>query len=231
MRIRPVLTLAIPLACAALFVRLGFWQLARLEQRRGFNRTLTVRVEAPPVDVSMLPADTAQGHYRRVSASGAFLYDHQVVYAGRSFDGSPGVNLLSPITRPCTDTVVMVNRGWAYSPNASTFSIRLAGASCDSVRVEGFAETYAGTNRPSPGAAPNVVHALDRAAVARIVGRPIAPYVLVQTSDTVARGDTSLSRLSLPVLDEGPHKSYAIQWFSFAVIAVAGGVALARRPS
>jgi cytochrome oxidase assembly protein ShyY1 len=37
-------------------------------------------------------------------------------------------------------------------------------------------------------------------------------------------------RLTIPALDEGPHQSYAIQWFSFALVAVVGGVALSRRP-
>jgi cytochrome oxidase assembly protein ShyY1 len=33
-------------------------------------------------------------------------------------------------------------------------------------------------------------------------------------------------RLSLPALDEGPHKNYVLQWFAFAATAVVGGVAL-----
>jgi cytochrome oxidase assembly protein ShyY1 len=33
----------------------------------------------------------------------------------------------------------------------------------------------------------------------------------------------------LPELTEGPHRSYAIQWFLFAAIALVGSVLLARR--
>jgi surfeit locus 1 family protein len=36
-------------------------------------------------------------------------------------------------------------------------------------------------------------------------------------------------RLETPALTEGPHQSYAIQWFSFALVAIVGGVALSRR--
>jgi surfeit locus 1 family protein len=36
-------------------------------------------------------------------------------------------------------------------------------------------------------------------------------------------------RLPPPALDEGPHLSYAIQWFSFAAIALIGGTAVALR--
>jgi cytochrome oxidase assembly protein ShyY1 len=30
------------------------------------------------------------------------------------------------------------------------------------------------------------------------------------------------ARRDLPVLDDGPHRGYAMQWFSFALIAIAG---------
>jgi cytochrome oxidase assembly protein ShyY1 len=30
----------------------------------------------------------------------------------------------------------------------------------------------------------------------------------------------------MPALDEGPHRSYAIQWFFFAAIALAGAMAV-----
>jgi surfeit locus 1 family protein len=102
-----------------LFVRLGVWQLARLKEKRAFNATLSARLAAPAADITSLPPDTALGHYRRVSASGAMLYDREVVYAGRSHEGSPGVDLLTPMKIAGRDTVVMVNRGWAYSADAA----------------------------------------------------------------------------------------------------------------
>jgi len=38
-----------------------------------------------------------------------------------------------------------------------------------------------------------------------------------------------LIRWPIPELSDGPHLSYAIQWFSFAVIIVVGAAALARK--
>lgn len=225
MRLKPILTLAVPLACAALFVRLGVWQLARLDQRRTFNATVTARLAAPPTDITALPADTALGHYRRVTAAGELLYDREVVYAGRSHEGSPGVDLLTPMRIAGHDTLVMVNRGWAYSFDAASLD-NARWKEKDSASVAGFAETFAGTERQ---ATQRRVHALDRAAIQALVGLPIAPYILVETSDSAAHADSVPVRMTVPALDEGPHKSYAIQWFSFAIIAVVGGVALSRR--
>ena len=227
MRPRTLLTLAIPFACAALFVRLGFWQLSRLNQKRAFNANLSARLAAPPVDVTTLGGDTAAGHYRRVVASGTMLYDRDVVYAGRSHEGSPGVDLLTPMRIDGHDTVVMVNRGWAPSPDAASIADSLWREK-DSESVAGYAETFAGTERSSTQ---RRVHALDRRAVQALVGLPIAPYVIVQTSDTGRHADPVPVRLGVPALSEGPHKSYAAQWFSFALVAVVGAVALARRPS
>ncbi|HEV8409195.1 MAG TPA: SURF1 family protein [Gemmatimonadaceae bacterium] len=225
MRSRAILTLLIPLACAALFVRLGVWQLSRLKEKRAFNTVLAGRLASPPAEVTTLPVDTGLGHYRRVSATGMMLYDREVVYAGRSHEGSPGVDLLTPMKIAGHDTVVMVNRGWAYSPDAAQI-VNARWKERDTTSVAGFAETFAGTERTVTG---RRVHALDRAAIQTLVGLPIAPYVLVQTSDSSKHADSIPVRLTVPTLDEGPHQSYAMQWFGFALVAVIGGVALSRR--
>lgn len=240
MPFRRLLALAIPLACAVLFARLGVWQLSRLTERQAFNAVLAARLNAPPTPVTALPADTAQGHYRRVSARGTYLYDREVVWGGRSRQGSPGVNLLTPLRLAGGDTVVMVNRGWAYSPDAAMVD-RAHWRERDTVTVAGYAETYPASARPNPPSAtkngtvpPGVagsspIYALNRTAVEQAAGIPLAPYILIQTSDSVVHADSVPVRLGLPTLDEGPHRSYAIQWFSFAAIAIVGGVALFRR--
>jgi cytochrome oxidase assembly protein ShyY1 len=41
-------------------------------------------------------------------------------------------------------------------------------------------------------------------------------------SDSTAPSTQKAARFALPVLDDGPHRSYAIQWFCFAIIALVG---------
>jgi surfeit locus 1 family protein len=57
---------------------------------------------------------------------------------------------------------------------------------------------------------------------------PVLP-VLVQLDDTAAAHPVGLRRWRPPALDNGPHLSYAIQWFCFALIVVVGTVALLRK--
>ena len=73
------------------------------------------------------------------------------------------------------------------------------------------------------------MRAVNQAALRTRVGAPVAAVQVVMTSDSAARSDAVPRRLPLPVVDAGSHKSYAIQWFSFAAIAVAGGLLLFRR--
>ncbi len=70
------------------------------------------------------------------------------------------------------------------------------------------------------------------------VARPAAlqaayPYplhgVLLRRTEAPGDAPATLRPVSLSPLTSGPHLAYAIQWFAFAVIAVAGSVALYRK--
>src|SRR5512140_3207848 len=212
-----VLTVVFAAVCA----RLGVWQLNRLAERRAWNRHFEERLADVPVPVAALPADSSAGHYRRVVAHGTFDYASQVALSGRSSQGSPGVHLFTPM-RLANGMLVLVNRGWVYSPDAMTVDpAKWREREGDTVTVTGYAETWSGRETAPLPAARRVVRALDSAAVARMIGAPVLPYYVVQTSDNAAGAGRPV-RLGEPVLDDGSHKSYAIQWFSFALIALLG---------
>ncbi len=225
---RPLLPpIALTIVFALVCLRLGVWQLGRLEERRTWNRHLEQRLVAAPVAVTALPPDSAAGHYRRVSARGRFDFDKQVSLATRSFQGSPGVHLLTPL-RLEEGPIVMVNRGWVYAPDAMTIdAAKWRERAGDTVTVFGYAETWSGRETVPVAERQRVVRALDSSAVARLVGEPVVGYYIAQTSDS-ARGSERPVRLSEPVLSDGSHRSYAIQWFSFALVALVGGTLLVR---
>jgi surfeit locus 1 family protein len=226
--------LGLAIAFAALAVRLGFWQLDRLAERRGLNDRLYARFAAPPVALDALPADTAEARYRRVVLAGTYDVAHEVALVSRTRNGSPGVNLVTPLRRPGTDTAVLVNRGWVYAQDAKTVADaarwREPG---DTARGEAFVDVYpAGL----AGAAwlpadPATIRRLEPTALRDRFPYPIADYYLVlqpSDADTTTRRDSTPARLTLPPMSEGPHQSYAIQWFSFATVAVVGALLYAR---
>ena len=77
---------------------------------------------------------------------------------------------------------------------------------------------------------PVAVRRLDLPRLARLFPYPIAPYYAVLTGDDVAPSDTTRPvPIPLPAVDdEGSHRSYAIQWFFFALLSLAGTVAYVR---
>lgn len=221
---------------AAVCARLGFWQLSRLAERRAYNATLLSRLSLPALNPPAFPRDTATGHYRRATAAGIMQYGREIAWAPRVREGSPGVNFLTPLALVGTDTLLLVDRGWAYSPDAGSVDFT-RWREADSTRVSGYLETWsqacAGGSAVAfaPGCADRearVLRRLDRRAVEQLVGAPVAPYLLMQTSDSILRVDSVPPRVAVPDLGEGPHLGYAYQWFAFATIALAGGIALAR---
>lgn len=111
------------LAVAALFVRLGFWQLARLRERRAQNAIIASRRALPPVELPMhrLQADALRD--RRAHAAGRYDYAHERVWTGRTYEGAPGVALLTPL-RLSDGSAVYVDRGFVSSPTRPMWTRR-----------------------------------------------------------------------------------------------------------
>jgi len=196
---RDILGAIVALAVAFVCVRLGFWQLDRLAQRRARNAGLAARLALPPLQVVRgIPADST--HQRRLIARGVYDFGGELIGPGRSFDGTPGVALVTPL-RLADGSTVFVDRGWVPSPDARHVDQTLY-READTATVEGLGVI------PPPG-------------------RHDLSFILQQSGTAAPRGLPR--RWPPPALDDGPHLSYAIQWFSFAVIIVVGTAALLRK--
>ena len=218
---------ALAAVAAAVFIRLGFWQLSRLHERRTRNAAIAAQQHDVPVPFRSLPGDTASAHYRATTIDGRFDYEHELVLSNRTRQGSPGVELLTPMRVAGTDTAVLVDRGWVYSPDGSTID-RPRWREGDSSRIAGYVELYApdaGVTTSSFG--PRVVRRASRSEIAAKIPYPVAPYFVVAMSDSAAGSHPA--RREAILLDEGSHRSYAIQWFCFAAIAIGGAAAVVFR--
>lgn len=230
MKVAPRLLIPVAVILALVFLRLGFWQLDRLRERQRVNAGLASRAVAPPVSISQLPTDTANAHYRRVWLQGAYDYDNEIVLTLRSRDGSPGVNIVTPLRNTETDTAVLVVRGWVYSPNGMTVDLP-RWREGQQLNGSGFVETYPPA-REGHNLSPthsNAYRWLDRAELEKRFQYPLKPYYVVLTSPPADTTRDTPPRLNVPPMDEGPHKSYAIQWFSFAAISIIGTILFLRR--
>ena len=69
---RSIVFCLLALAAAAVFARLGLWQLARLHEKVRRNASIAAQQLEPAVPIASVPRDTAGGHYRKATASGRF---------------------------------------------------------------------------------------------------------------------------------------------------------------
>lgn len=187
-------------------VRLGLWQLDRLAQRRERNAAIEASFRAPPAAAESAAASPDSGlRFRRVNASGRWNYGRESVIPGRTRNGSPGVHIVTPMTLSDGKTEILVNRGWVYSPDARSVDL---------------AQWHEGDRGVLVGYVDEPPSSLRAASDARYV---------VALADTGAAAANRPARLSPPPFEnEGPHLSYAVQWFSFAAIALIGTPLLVR---
>jgi surfeit locus 1 family protein len=212
---------------AAVCARLGIWQTDRLHQRRQANAVAQAARSAPPVLVGSdsLPAIGLAN--RRVQVAGQFDHEHDMVLRGRAYQGVPGVEIVSPLVLRSGKAAVLVNRGFVPAPDAFTVEL-------DSLREPGE-KLVRGVALPidSGGGVP-LQHGkettwakLDMSALRARLPYPIASIYVVQSPDTTL--PRFPRRLDPPVLDDGPHLSYAIQWFAFSIMAVVFGIVILKQ--
>jgi surfeit locus 1 family protein len=230
---------ALALAVAAVCIRLGVWQLDRLEQRRDRNAALAERLAAAPVSLPVVPNDTAGLLYRRVLLEGRYDDGRTIVLRGRMHRGMPGVHLITPL-RLAGGGTVMVNRGWWPSPDGRTAILTELEPDA-AVALVGVAQpfplvTAAGDPEAVDAVAgidesiPRAWLRLDGGALRRTLPYPIADFYVQALPEERAPsrlpGSAGASatgepvRLPPPDLSEGPHLSYAVQWFGFGLIAI-----------
>lgn len=227
-----LLLLAVVLTC----LRLGFWQLDRRQQRIAVNQHIAARMELPPLASAAALDDTA-AVYRRAAIAGSYDVARSIVLPGRSLMGAPGVHLVTPLRIDAT-RALLVNRGWVPAPDGATIAVDSFPITADGAR--GLLLPFPGSgSEPGPvrdaladSGFRRVWFTLDAAALRAQFPYELAPVMLQQLPQP---GGSGYPRpVEPPALDQGPHLSYAIQWFSFAAIGVIGWLALllrGRRPA
>ena len=107
------------LAGTALCVRLGIWQLDRLDQRRAFNSQVETMRAMPLLDLnSELPDDLAGMEWRAVQVTGEYDFENQVALRNQYYGDQYGYHLLTPLL--FKGTAVLVDRGFIPAERNST---------------------------------------------------------------------------------------------------------------
>lgn len=217
-------------AGALLCVRLGLWQLDRLEQRREFNRQVVAMRALPVLD---LDTGSVVGlpnmEWRQARVSGHYDPQHQVVLRNQYLSGEHGFHLITPLVLR-GGQAILVDRGWIpalgnQAPKDWRKYDQLGTLSVEGqLRLASRKPAFGGVADPTGTPGGGRLDAWNNLDLDRIGGQipyPILPVYL--------QADPSSNETSPPIayqpeieLSEGSHMGYALQWFAFAGIFLVG---------
>lgn len=225
-----ILTVLIIIAIGVM-VRLGLWQLDRLQERRDYNARIQAQLDAPPLtlDATTPIDDLGNMEYRSVVVRGEFDFAQEVALRGQSVNGQLGARLLTPLRIAGSDRAVLVDRGWI--PYAETEDgqwpqyvqsgvIEVRGQIRASRNQTGFGIPIDPT--PVPGQRLTAWNKANVQDIGAQMPYALLPVYIQQAPD--ADIDTVLPYAALSPLDlsDGSHLGYAGQWFLFATIFAVG---------
>ena len=236
---RWILTTLLAIAGVAVLIRLGFWQLDRLTQRRAFNERVSAQIHQPALDLNT--ADTPDAawwdmEYRSVVVRGRYALDQEVLLRNQVWQDQLGFHVLTPLQMEGSGQWVLVDRGWIPFTDGDA-ARRSQYAEGGLVTVRGMIRRpqekpdFGGVADPTLTPQQTRLDAWNIVNLARIQQQVSGPLLPIYVQQAPEAAWTALPYRSLPEIEitEGPHLSYAIQWFIFATILGVGYPFFVRR--
>ncbi|MBC8163311.1 MAG: SURF1 family protein [Roseiflexaceae bacterium] len=228
---RLALTLLVVMTTVA-FCGLGVWQVSRLDQRLADIAQAELRLAAAPVALAAgQPLDPDQLYYRRVELRGSFDASQEILRRNRSINGLTGFHIVTPFRLSGSQQAVMVDRGWIPYDEATVEQRAVFAPPAGELTIIGVVVKSQEADAPpyDPPVAPGQrLDAWFRINIPRIqqqVNTPLLPVFVEQQWQPSDPTTPPIRGESVPP-DAGNHMSYAIQWFSFAIILLGGYAAI-----
>jgi len=205
---------------------LGTWQFQRRAEARAAIDLIEANYDREPVPIgSVLPAledyEPSQ-EWTPVLLHGQYLVDQEMLVRNRPLNGQPGFEVLTPFQLD-DGTVFIVDRGWVSigsrqdTPDSVPEAPR--GQATVVARLKAGEPTLPGRSAP---AGTNQVPTIQLEEISQRLDLPTytRAYGLVVSEDPEP-AEAPVATIK-PEPDEGPHLSYALQWFVFALIGFIG---------
>ncbi len=223
-----LVTTLLVFAGATICIRLGIWQLDRLEQRRAFNAQVESARSQPVLDLNQAqPKNITEMEWRPAQVFGEYDFTNQVALRNQYYDNQYGYHLLTPLL--FDGKAVLVDRGWIPAEGNATSADWRKYDEAGKVNISG--QIRLGQTKPAfggvadalpeNGARLEIWNNADLTRITRQIPYPVLPVYIQPNADKMD------AEPPIPVppemeLTEGPHFGYALQWFTFATILFIG---------
>ena len=205
------------------FIKLGYWQYGKAQQKLAIQASLDQRSREPALQMPGTLVDGESLRYRRVTARGRFDTAHQILVDNRVMRDMAGFHVVTPLVIEGSELRVLVNRGWVPA-SARHEDLPAVATPPGTVIVSGLAVIPSqkfftlGADAPAGTGWPPVWQNLNLKRYRQQAGFPLQPVVLQMTAES-AHGFLR----EWPRPDEHVEKNlgYAWQWWGFAAALVA----------
>lgn len=224
---------ALLLVFSIVCVWLGNWQFDRRAEAQAEIARIEANYDAPALTLAEVvpdPArfDEARWKWRTVEVTGEYLGE-PFLARNRPGPGGVGSNVIQALRLPAGH-VLFVDRGWVSVSGTDAIPEDLpshpGGQVSASVRLRASEPTIAGRE-----AAGRSIPSIDAALMAGIAGLDPATVYLGAYGQLIEERPAAEAGVlaQRPERDEGPHLSYALQWYVFILIALLGVAYAARQ--
>jgi len=202
-------------------ISLGYWQLSRAEQKSNTQQALNESLALPELEIHTPLKVSAGNRFRHVRLEGRFDKKHQYLLDNRIHKGRPGFLVISPFHYANGEATVLVNRGWLPLGKTRedlpdieipTGKRVIRGILAD---LPGKLPSFGISATVNDGRWPRVIRDVEITQMSTDLGYTMPPYLL-----QLEQADSAAYTQNWQAVASGPEKnqSYAIQWFSMALV-------------
>lgn len=202
-------------------IRLGFWQLDRLESRREFNQHYMTQIASPPINLNgeINFKDLENMEYRKVEVSGYYEFDNEIYLQNQAWENIPGYRVVTPLKIDQTNLFVFIDRGW-ISLEDLEFIDEINAKYVQQQELKGIIRLSQSENdfgrdiNNIEEINPKFFLYVDLELLQQNTELNLLP-IYIQNADeqNIVKPFTKLPEIEIT---EGPHMGYAMQWFFFA---------------
>lgn len=208
----------VTLLAILLFLKLGFWQLSRAEEKDNRFSLLERYAQQPPVTIPSSLVKLDDYLYRRVEVDGYFVPEQSILLDNKIYQGVAGYHVLTPLRLVDSSVYIIVNRGWVaggndrsilpdiYTPNELIHLVGIVAS--PSIKALSLSDN---------NVAGKVWQNFDLGRYRDMTNFALQPLLLLQQNNVV--DDNLIREWETPDSGSARNTGYAFQWFSFAVLA------------
>jgi cytochrome oxidase assembly protein ShyY1 len=202
------------IACVAL----ASWQIERRSEAVSKIERVAANYDLNPVgfdEVSPLDVDSIVSYeWRSVELSGRYLTGDVLLVRNRAIAGQPGFVQLVPF-ETSNGEIVVIERGWIPADSDLNPSRELFPSETDRTIIARVRLGEAIPNRNSPT---GQLTSINLPEISELLSKEVETSFYLRMVTESPAESSNPQPLSRPVLDEGNHLSYAVQWIIFAAM-------------